>query len=158
MIDGVKVKQLTMRHDIPDVAQPAVQPGFLLEIVRDDDDLLQKFGQTTYTVAYKGTIKAFHWHLKQDDLWFVATGEAKIVLYDRRNNSPTKGEIQVIYAGEQNRVLVLIPAGVIHGYKVISDEPVALFYHTTESYNREHPDEERTPYDDPVIGFDWTKD
>ncbi|MFA6524986.1 MAG: dTDP-4-dehydrorhamnose 3,5-epimerase family protein [Patescibacteria group bacterium] len=128
-----------------------------MEVLRDDESLLKKYGQTTFTVAYKGTIKAFHYHEKQDDLWFVATGKAMIVLYDLRESSPTFGETQVISAGTDDYKLVVIPIGVAHGYKVLSDEPVLLFYHTTESYNANNPDEKRMPYNDPKVGFDWSR-
>lgn len=157
MIHGVKIKQLKVWQDKPDLSQPDVKPGFLMEVLRADERLLKKFGQTTFTVAYKGTIKAFHWHKKQDDLWFVATGKAMVVLHDLRENSPTFGETQVIYAGKDDYKLIVIPVGVAHGYKVLSDEPVLLFYHTTEPYDAKNPDEERIAYDDKKIGFDWKK-
>ncbi|MEW6407326.1 MAG: dTDP-4-dehydrorhamnose 3,5-epimerase family protein [Patescibacteria group bacterium] len=155
MINGVKIKALKVWKDKPDLDQPDVKLGFLMEVLRADEGLLKKFGQTTFTVAYPGTIKAFHWHKSQDDLWFVATGKAMIVLHDFRENSKTKGETQVIYAGKDDYKLVVIPVGVAHGYKVLSDEPVLLFYHTTEPYDAKAPDEERIPYDDKKIGFDW---
>ncbi len=155
MIDGVKIKKLNVHADIPDTEEILSEPGFLMEVLRDDDELLKKFGQTTFTVAYQGTIKAFHYHEKQDDLWFIATGKAMVVLYDMREDSPTRGETQVILAGEGDYKLILIPIGVAHGYRVISKEPVLLFYHTTESYNSENPDEKRLAYDDPKINFDW---
>ena len=157
MIDGVIIKELIVRQDIPDTDEATEKPGFLMEVLRNDENLLAKYGQTTFTVAYKGTIKAFHYHEKQDDLWFVATGKAMIVLYDMREDSPTKGETQVINAGEGDYKLVVIPIGVAHGYKVLSDEPVMLFYHTTESYNAIEPDEKRMPYNDPQVGFDWSR-
>lgn len=157
MINGVKIKQLKIHQDIPDADQPNIEPGFLMEVLRDDDNLLKKFGQTIFTVANSGTIKAFHWHKKQDDLWFVATGKARIVLYDLREDSPTKGETQVIFAGKDGYKLVLIPVGVAHGYQVLSKEPVLLFYHTTESYDVDDPDEERLAWNDEKIGFDWDK-
>ena len=47
--------------------------------------------------------------------------------------------------------------GVAHGYKVLSREPVLLFYHTTKPYNPQDPDEQRIPYNDPQINFDWEK-
>ena len=154
-IRDVIIKQLTVHKDIPDREDDNLEPGFIMEVLRDDDDLLTRFGQTTFTVAYKDTIKGFHWHKKQDDLWFIATGRAVVVLYDLREDSDTFGETQVIPAGEDNYKLILIPTGVAHGYKVISEEPVILFYHTTESYDPDAPDEERIPWDDPGIGFDW---
>ena len=130
--------------------------GYFREILRDDDNLLRHFGQTSITRTYPGVIKAFHWHKDQDDLWYVADGMVRVVLYDRRPDSPTCGETQVIYAGEDNPVLIFIPTGVAHGYQVIGNKPVLLFYHVTKSYDPANPDEERIPFDDPEIGFDWS--
>ena len=146
MIDGVLIKKL-VRH--PD------ERGFFMEILRDDDNLLQRFGQTSYTISHPGVIKAFHWHRLQDDLWFIATGTGLVGLYDTREDSPTHGETMSIIAGEDDPSLLVIPAGVAHGYKVLGDKQLSLFYHTTRSYNREDPDEGRIPHDDPGIGFDW---
>lgn len=155
MIEGVKVKQLLIHTDKPDVSQSEIKPGFLAEILRSDEGLLSKFGQSTFTVAYKGTIKGFHLHEQQDDLWFVATGKVGVVLHDLRSDSPTFKKTETFYAGEKNYKLLVIPAGVAHGYKVISDEPALLFYHTTETYNPQNPDEQRIPWNSPEIGFDW---
>ena len=129
--------------------------GYLLEVARDDDGLLESFGQSTFTLTYPGVIKAFHWHRKQHDLWFVAAGEARVVLYDLREDSQTYRRTQVIFMGEHQPLTLLIPPGVAHGYQVLGNRPVGLFYHTTHSYNPSSPDEERIPYDDPSIGFDW---
>lgn len=128
-----------------------------MEILRDDENLLEKFGQASFTITYPGIIKAFHWHEKQDDLWFVIKGNIQIVLYDLRESSTTYKETQVIYAGElYQQKLILIPKGVAHGYKVLGQKQAELIYFTTESYSPNNPDEKRIPFDDPKIGFDWT--
>ncbi len=145
-IEGVIVKRLVRHCD---------ERGYLLEVLRDDDGLLERFGQTTFTIAYPGVIKAFHWHRKQHDLWFMAMGEAKVVLHDLREDSPTYRRTQVVFAGEHQPLLIVIPPGVAHGYQVLGDRPAGLFYHTTRSYDMSDPDEERIPYDDPFIGFPW---
>ncbi len=155
MIKGVKIKKLVIHQDIIEKGEIIKKPGFLMEVLRNDEGLLKKFGQSTFTVAYQGAIKAFHWHKKQDDIWFIATGKAQVVLHDLRKNSSTKGKTQVIMAGKDDYKLIVIPKGVAHGYKVISKEPVFLFYHTTEPYNPKNPDEERIPFNDPKIDFDW---
>ncbi|MBE3094714.1 MAG: dTDP-4-dehydrorhamnose 3,5-epimerase family protein [Actinobacteria bacterium] len=157
MIEGVKTKKLKVFPDKIEKGEVSKKPGFLMEVLRDDEGLLKKFGQATFTVAYSGTIKAFHLHQKQDDLWFIATGKAKIVLCDLRKESPTFKEIIEIFAGEDDYKVILIPAGVAHGYQVLSKKPVLLFYHTTKEYNAKNPDEIRIPYDDPEIGYDWEK-
>ncbi len=146
-IHDVVIKKLVTHSD---------DRGYFREVLRDDDNLMSRFGQTSFTKTYPGIVKAFHWHRKQDDLWYVVDGMARVVLYDQRTESPTCGETQVIYAGEDNPVLILIPAGIAHGYQVLGTKPVMLFYHTTQSYNPADPDEMRIPYDDPEIGFDWS--
>ena len=154
-IEGVKIKQLKAHEDIPDTENKTNEKGYLVEVLRNDDNLLKKFGQSTFTLAYYNTIKAFHWHKKQDDLWFISSGKAYVVLYDYRKKSKTFSFKQIISAGKNNYKLILIPKGVCHGYKVVSKEPVSLFYHTTESYDIHNPDEYRIPYDSKEIGIDW---
>ncbi|MCL6563988.1 MAG: dTDP-4-dehydrorhamnose 3,5-epimerase family protein [Firmicutes bacterium] len=146
-IAGVVVKKLVRHHD---------DRGFFQEILRDDDGLLRRFGQASLSMSYPGVIKAFHYHERQDDLWFFPSGMAQVVLYDLRPDSPTRGITQVLYAGEHNPILILIPVGVAHGYRVLGPDPATIIYFTTESYRPENPDEKRLPWNDPSIGFDWT--
>lgn len=146
MIEGVRIKQLVTHPD---------DRGYFREILRDDDGLMSRFGQASVTLTYPGVIKAFHRHERQDDLWYVASGMAQVVLYDQRQDSPTHGETQVLYAGGSNPILIVIPHGVVHGYKVLGTSPVVLVYFTSESHNPKAPDEQRLPFDDPTINFDW---
>lgn len=106
-------------------------------------------------MSYPGVIKAFHYHEKQDDLWFFPTGNAQVVLYDLREDSPTNGTTDVYYMGEENPIMLFIPRGVAHGYRVLGQEPAVIIYFTTESYNPNDPDEKRIPWNDPVIDFKW---
>lgn len=155
MIDGVKIKKLKVWQDKPDLDQPGVKPGVFVEVLRASEGLMKEYAQTNFSIAHKGTIKAFHWHKHQDDLWFIASGKAAIVLYDQRKGSSTFGKTEVIEAGENEYKLVLIPIGVVHGYKVLSKEPCLLFYQVTKEYDRETPDEERIDPFDKEINFNW---
>lgn len=146
-IIGVIIKELKIYSD---------DRGFFAEILKAGEKNFKEIKQTSYTETYPGIIKAFHWHKKQWDFWFVARGMAQVVLYDLRKKSSTNGETQVIYAGEDNRVVIAIPPGVAHGYRVLGSKKVGLFYHTTQAYDPQNPDEERIPFDDPKIGFDWS--
>lgn len=146
MISGVVVKKL-LRH--PD------DRGFFMEILRDDDGLFKCFGQASLSKSYPGVIKAFHYHRHQDDLWFFPVGNAQVVLHDLRDDSSTFGKTSVLYMGEDHPMLLLIPAGVAHGYRVLGQEPAIIVYFTTQAYNPENPDEQRLAWDDPIIGFDW---
>ncbi|MBT2686894.1 dTDP-4-dehydrorhamnose 3,5-epimerase family protein [Bacillus sp. ISL-47] len=147
MIDGVRTKKLFKHCD---------DRGFFAELIRDDEPhFLSKFGQASWSMSYPGVIKAFHYHEKQDDLWFFPSGNAQVVLFDLREDSPTKGETNVYYMGEENPILLLIPKGVAHGYRVLGEKPAVIIYFTTESYKNEEPDEKRIAWDDPLINFEW---
>lgn len=147
-IEGVVIRKiLTHAHD----------RGNFRELLRDDDGLLKRFGQASLTVTYPGVIKAFHFHERQDDLWYFVSGNAQIVLHDLRKESRTFGQTQHLCAGENAEpFLLLIPIGVAHGYRVLGNTPAVLLYFTTEAYRPEDPDEKRIAWDDPRIDFDWT--
>lgn len=146
MIDGVKIKQLSPHAD---------ERGCLTEILRNDDEIFERFGQIYVSLNYPGVIRAWHYHKKQEDLWAVVKGMVKAVLYDARDESPTRGEVQEVFLGEQNPILLLIPRGVMHGYKTIGVEPSLLLNLPTEPYNAADPDEYRLPYNTPEIPYDW---
>lgn len=146
MIAGVIVKRLVRHTD---------DRGYFLEVARDDDGMLERFGQLSASLSYPGVIKAFHYHRHQDDIWFFPKGNAQVVLHDLRQDSPTHGKTDVYYMGENNLISLLIPRGVAHGYRVLGNEPAIITYLTNRSYNPADPDEYRIPYDDPRIGFSW---
>lgn len=147
MINGVKIKQIKRHSD---------DRGYFSEIIKFGEETLKEIKQKSYTEAYPGVIKDFHYHKKQFDIWVPVKGNIEIVLYDLRDDSPTKGETQVIFGGENNSILILIPPGVTHSYRVLGNQIAGLFYHTSKAYDSANPDEQRIPFDDPKIGFDWT--
>jgi dTDP-4-dehydrorhamnose 3,5-epimerase len=148
MIDGVVEKPLKMFCD---------ERGRLMEVLRNDDELFQKFGQVYTTSAYPGVVKAWHFHKVQTDHFAVVHGMAKIVLYDSRDDSPTKGEVNEFFAGIQNAVLIRIPPLVYHGYKCISEHETIIMNVPTELFNYDQPDEHRVPPNDPSIPYDWAR-
>jgi len=106
-------------------------------------------------VDAEGHIKGLHYHLKQDDIWFVPPpSKAKFVLLDVRDGSPTFGKSQVLVAGGGQDLLVRIPAGVAHGYRPLTN-PCALLYIVTETFDPAAPDEFRIPWDHPAVKDLW---
>ena len=132
LIDGVQVKQQRLNTD---------ERGFLMEIMRPDWDVFQKFGQVYATSAYPGVVKAWHYHKKQWDHFTCVRGMMKVALYDGRENSPTHGVINEFFIGERNPVMVKIPPNVYHGFKCIGTEEAIIVNVPTEMYNYAEPDE-----------------
>ena len=145
-IDGVWIKPLSVNPD---------ERGRLMEILRSDDEGFRKFGQVYVSTTYPGVVKAWHLHKVQDDNFCCVKGMVKLVLYDDRDGSPTKGTVTEYFIGEHNPVLVLVPPGVHHGWKCISERESIVINIPSEPYNRESPDEYREPWDSPEIPYTW---
>lgn len=145
MIDGVEIKNLVTHPD---------ERGFFREIIRQSDPFFKEgFGQLSHSCMYAGVAKAWHIHQSQIDWWYVPVGNLKLVLFDKRRDSPTRGELQTIFMGENYPAKVVrIPAGVAHGCKALGDV-THLFYVTSSVYDPK--DEGRIPHDDASIGYDW---
>jgi dTDP-4-dehydrorhamnose 3,5-epimerase len=148
MIDGVRTKALKV---LPD------ERGFLMEILREDDPIFERFGQVYLTVAYPGVVKGWHYHKRQQDYFTVVKGMAKVVLYDDREGSPTRGEVNEFFLGERNPTLLVIPPLVIHGIKGIGVEPAYLLNVPTRKYEYADPDEFRIDPHENDIPYDWTR-
>lgn len=146
LIQGVETKNLRL---IPD------ERGFLMEILRSDWPEFLKFGQAYVTGCYPGVIKAWHYHKNQWDNFVCIYGMAKVVLYDPREESPTKGLINEFHVGQLNPLLIKIPPLVYHGFAAEGGQITLIANLPTELYNYEYPDEERLPYNDPSIPYSW---
>jgi dTDP-4-dehydrorhamnose 3,5-epimerase len=148
MIDGVKVKKLRV---IPD------ERGRLMEILRADDKMFRAFGQVYMTTAYPGVVKGWHYHKEQSDNMAVVRGMMKIVLYDAREASKTRGEVNRFFAGEHNPVLIHIPPYVYHGFKCVSPEEAIVVNVPDRVYRYDDPDEFRVDPHENDIPYNWDR-
>ena len=143
MIQGVLIKPLR---------QIADERGKIMHMLRADDPSFEKFGEIYFSVVYPGVVKAWHIHSKMTLNYAVVSGMIKLVLYDGRPDSPTKGEIQEIFFGEDNCVLVRVPTNVINGFKGIGVKPAivancATLPHDPDEIQRKDPFDSSIPYD-----------
>lgn len=160
LIDGVWVKDLRV---LPD------DRGFLMEMLRDDDEGFEVFGQAYMTGANNGVAKAWHHHEKQNDYFTTVSGNALVVLYDARENSPTHGMVNVFvqeapeseYTGSEvephkkGNFLLKIPIGVVHGFAAIGCKQARIINIPTRHYEYKEPDELRLPWDSKDVPFQW---
>ena len=143
MIDGVSIKQL---KKIPD------ERGCIFHMLRNDDAVFEKFGEIYFSKVYPGVIKAWHIHTKMILNYAVVSGMIKLVLYDDRKNSKTKGEVMEIFLGDENYSLVKIPVGVWNGFKGIGTKEAivancASMPHDPDEIKRKDPFTKDIPYD-----------
>src|SRR5262249_36056922 len=149
-LHGVVFKELKSHAD---------DRGFFREVIRVTDDLFtDKFAQWSHSKMAQNTVKAWHFHHRQIDWWYVGAGVIEAVLFDNREESPTFGKKLVFKLGEPEldplaRVAVVkIPRGVLHGCKVLSDF-AHLFYITSEVYDP--GDEGRLPFNAELVSHNW---
>ena len=143
MIHGVVVKPL---RRIPD------ERGFIMHMLRADDPEFQQFGEIYFSTSYPGVVKAWHIHREMTLNYAVVVGMIKLVLYDDREESPSRGEIQEIFLGRENYQLVKIPPLVWNGFKTIGTEMAILANcsthpHDSEEISRKDPFDLSIPYD-----------
>lgn len=142
MINGVEINQLDI---IPD------ERGMILKMIRNDDPVFQEFGEIYFSAIYPGVVKGWHIHKKMTLNYAVIRGSIKLVLYDDRGGSPTKGEVQEIFLGRGNYKLVTIPPMIWNGFKGIGTEPAivancATIPHDPDEIERIDPFENDIPY------------
>ena len=148
MIDGVKIKKLKIILD---------DRGKLMEIMRCDDEVFERFGQAYFTTALPGVVKAWHYHKKQDDHFVCVAGKIRLGLYDVREGSKTKGEVNEFTLSLEDPFLVKIPKGVYRAFKSVSGAESMIINIPTMAYNPKEPDEYRIDAFDNDIPYDWRK-
>ena len=145
MIEGVVIVPL---KQIPD------ERGKVMHMLKCTDPHFEKFGEIYFSVGFPGVVKAWHKHKTMTLNNAVVSGRVKLVLYDARDGSATKGELMELFIGEDNYCLVKIPPGIINGYKTYGDKPAILANCATEPHD---PDEmvRIDPFNND-IPYDWS--
>ncbi len=146
MIKDVKIKQL---KKIPD------ERGMIMHMLRCDDQEYIKFGEIYFSAVYPGVIKGWHLHTKMTLNYAVVSGMVKLVLYDDRNDSATKGELMEIFTGEDNYCLITIPPGVWNGFKGIGTK-MAIVANCSDIPHDPHEIKRMDPINNKLIKYDWS--
>lgn len=144
MIDGVVLTELLR---LPD------ERGTVMRMMRSSDPHFSRFGEVYFSSIHPGAIKAWHHHRHMTLNYAVPVGTIKLVLFDDRNNSPTKGVLQEIFIGESNYQLVTIPSLIWNGFKCVGTKS-ALVANLTDVEHHNSGMTRKSP-DDPYFGYDW---
>jgi dTDP-4-dehydrorhamnose 3,5-epimerase len=123
-----------------------------MHMLRADDPHFLEFGEIYFSVVEVGAIKAWHLHERMTINYAVPHGRIKLVVYDDRDDSPTRGELEEIFLGEANYVLVRVPPRVWNGFKGVGVTPAivancATIPHDPREIERLNPFNNHIPYD-----------
>ena len=142
MLDGVKIISLKQIVD---------ERGKIMHMMKSTDEHFKEFGEIYFSCSWPGSIKAWHIHQSMTINNAVISGNAKLVMYDLRENSTTFRDLQEVFLGESNYVLVQMPPGIANGYKAYGDKMVILANCATEPHDpneiiRLDPFTDKIPY------------
>lgn len=144
MIDGVKIIPLKR---IPD------ERGTIFHMLRADDAHFIQFGEIYFSKIYPNAIKGWHKHEVMTLNYACIVGQIKLVIFDDREDSATKGNLMELFIGEDNYVLVQIPPNLWNGHKGIKESIIAnCATHPHDPSKSIRMD----PINNDVIPYDWS--
>lgn len=144
-IEGVRIREV--KHII-------TGNGVTTELFRKDWGVVDgEIVQAIHVTLNPQAISAWHMHKFRADYLFVVVGMFKVVLYDDRDASPTRGRVDVFHLSAMRPLLVSIPPEVWHGVQVLSAEPGSFVNLFNQAYDYEDPDEWRLPPDSLEIPY-----
>ena len=143
IVDGVLIVPL---RKIPD------ERGMVMHMLRRDAPHFEQFGEVYFSMVYPGAIKGWHLHTRMTLNYAVPVGMIKLVLYDDREGSSTRGALQELFTGQDDYALITIPPGVWNGFKGISPASAIVANCATEPHDpqeiiRLDPFSGKIPYD-----------
>jgi dTDP-4-dehydrorhamnose 3,5-epimerase len=145
---------MTAIHDVrvTPLRRIADERGAILHMLREDDPSFERFGEIYFSIVYPGVVKGWHIHRRMTLNYAVPVGMVKLVCYDDRPDSASRGAVQEIHLGELNYALVTIPPMVWNGFKGEGSAPALLancatLAHDPEEIERLDPFDNEIPYD-----------
>ena len=129
--------------------------GKIMHMMRSDDKHFKRFGEIYFSQVFPNKIKAWHLHKKMTLSYVAVFGKIKLVLYDDRRNSETKGKVQEIFLSENDHKLIIIPPHIWNGFCSVGKNRAIL----ANCSDIPHDKKEiiRLPYNDLKFPYKWKK-
>ncbi len=140
MIDGVQVVPLKR---IPD------ERGTVYHMLKSTDPHFTAFGEIYFSSVYRGVVKGWHRHREMTLNYACVVGRIKLVLFDDRPESPTRGTLAEFFLGPDEYSLVVIPPLVWNGFKGMSD-PLAIVANCCSHPHDPKRSERLDPFDNDI--------
>ena len=144
-IAGVQVIPL---RRIPD------ERGTIYHMLRRTDPHFVEFGEIYFTSIYRDVIKGWHRHRLMTLNYACIWGRIKLVLYDERPDSPTRGQLIERFLGPDDYSLVVIPPQIWTGFKGMTEVSLVANCATHPHDPHQSQSERIDPFTD-RIPYDW---
>ena len=146
MIEGVKAVPL---QQIPD------ERGTVMHMLKRTDPHFIRFGEIYFTTVHPGVVKGWHKHQRMTLNYACVYGRIRLVLFDDREESATRGEVVELLLGPDDYQLVQIPTDVWNSFKGLGEETSIVANCATEPHTKEFTTSS-DPFDT-LIPYDWGK-
>ena len=146
MIHDIKITPLKIISD---------DRGKVMHMLRKDSAIFDKFGEIYFSTIFKDSIKAWHLHREATLNYACIKGKVRLVLFDDREKSSTKGKYQEIILSPVSYVLVTIPPNIWNGFKNLDNEESIIANCLTIAHN-----EKEMARKDPLdknFNYNWNK-
>ncbi len=153
--DGVHILSGEPIHDLQIVPLRRIpdERGTIMHMLRATDPHFIGFGEIYFTTIYRDVVKGWHRHRDMTLNYACVHGRIKLVVFDDREGSPTRGSLTEVFMGTDSHLLAVIPPGVWNGMKGMSD-PFALVANCATHGHDPTRTSRMDPFD-PAIPYDW---
>ena len=136
--------------------------GWLTELFRSDALQAAGMGEAQPVMGYlsmtkPGVVRGPHEHRHQTDIIaFAGPSDFEATLWDNRPDSPTLGQQQTLVLGQSRPATLIVPPGVVHGYRNVGEVEGWVFSFANRLYKgpgRKEPVDEIRHEDDPNSPF-----
>ena len=147
LIDGVTCTELRQIGDVR---------GAVLHMLRADAPEFTRFGECYFSEVLPGAVKAWKRHRKQTQNLAVPVGRVRLVIYDDRDGSVTRGKLQILELGRPDAYRRLrIPPGLWYGFTCLSKMPALLV--NCADLPHDPAESELQPANHPTIPYQWAQ-
>ena len=146
MIHDIKIMPLKIISD---------NRGKVMHMLRKDSAIFDKFGEIYFSTIFKDSVKAWHLHREATLNYACIKGKVRLVLFDDREKSSTKGKYQEIILSPVNYVLVTIPSNIWNGFKNLDSEESIIANCLTIPHNEKEM-VRKDPFDK-SFNYNWNK-
>lgn len=113
-IDGVTITKLKQIND---------EKGAVFHVIKNDSETFFSFGEAYFSKINEDVIKGWKFHKEMKQNFCVPFGRLKLVLFDNRANSESRGEVnEIILDDEENYIRVTVPENIWYSFKCISND------------------------------------
>ena len=146
MIDGIKITPLKVIKD---------NRGKVMHMLRKDSPAFLSFGEIYFSTIKSGSIKAWHLHQEATLNYVCIYGKVKLVLFDEREKSNTKGNYQELVLTPENHRLITIPKNIWNGFKGI-DSSESIIANCLSLPHDEKEMIRKDPFDN-YFNYNWSQ-